>query len=70
MPPLSDTKVILVGRGGVGGNSHLKFRVILVVLTLLNPNMTSKLPYHPPELGEGIKLKNYVCSKKRVMYCF
>jgi hypothetical protein len=32
--------------------SLLKFRVILTVLTLLNPNMTTKLPYHPPVLRE------------------
>jgi len=28
----------------------LKLRVIVIVLTLLNPNMTTKLPYHTPKL--------------------
>jgi len=28
----------------------LKFRVILIVLTLLHLNTTTKLPYHPPRL--------------------
>jgi len=31
-------------------HSLLKFSVILIVLTLVNPNMTAKLPYHPPVL--------------------
>jgi hypothetical protein len=30
----------------------LKFRVILIVLKLLNPNMTNKLPCHTPVLRE------------------
>jgi hypothetical protein len=33
-------------------SSLLKFRVILLVLTLLNPNMTTKLPSHPPIVKE------------------
>jgi len=32
--------------------SLLKIRVILRVLTLLNPNMTTRLPYHLPMLRE------------------
>jgi hypothetical protein len=36
----------------------IKLRVILVVLTLLNPNITTKLPYHPPVLRErGLNYK-------------
>jgi hypothetical protein len=30
--------------------SLLKFRMILIVLVLMNPNMTTKFPYHPPML--------------------
>jgi len=45
-------------------HSLLKFLVILIVLTLLTPNMTTKLPYHPPVFREGIELKNYICNKK------
>lgn len=33
-------------------HSLLKFRVIFVHLTLLNPNLPTKLPYHPPVLRE------------------
>jgi hypothetical protein len=33
-------------------SSLLKFRVIIIILTLLNPNMTTKVPYHPPVLRE------------------
>jgi len=33
-------------------SSLLKFRVIIIVLTLLTPNMTTKVPYHPPMLRE------------------
>jgi len=39
-----------MGRGERGKTSLSKFRVILTVLTLLNPNMTTKLLYHPPIL--------------------
>ena len=36
-----------------------------IFLILLNPNMTTKLPYHTPMSREkGIKLKNYVSNKK------
>jgi len=28
----------------------LKFRVIIIVLTLLNPNMSTKFPYHPQKV--------------------
>jgi len=44
---------------GKGGKKHslLKFWLILIVLTLLTPNMTTKLPYHPPMFREEVKLK-------------
>jgi hypothetical protein len=43
----------------------LKFRVILIALTFLNLNMTTKLPYHPPSVKEeGLNLKKKVCNKK------
>ena len=35
-----------------------KFRAILIIFTLLNPNMATKLPCRPPILREEIKLKN------------
>jgi len=38
--------------GGYVFSSQLKFRVILIVLTLLNPNMTTKLLCHHPVLRE------------------
>jgi hypothetical protein len=38
-----------IGREGEG-DSLLNFKVFLIVLTLLNPNMRTKLPYHPPVL--------------------
>jgi hypothetical protein len=39
-------------------SSLLKYRVIIVVLTLLNPNMTIKLPCHPLMLRErGLNYK-------------
>jgi hypothetical protein len=53
--------------------SLLKYRVIPIALTLLSPNMTNKLPHHPPMLREGrgggdeIK-KNYVCNKKAIYW--
>jgi len=50
--------------------SLLKFRVILTVLTLLNPNMTPKLPDHPPMVREEIKFKNYICNKKSNIMVF
>jgi len=34
-------------------SSPVKMRAILIVLTLLNPNMTTKRSYHPPMLREG-----------------
>jgi len=42
----------------------LKFRVIFIVLTLLNPIITTKLPSHPPKLKKMDSIKNYVCNKK------
>lgn len=30
----------------------------------LNPNVTKKLSYHPPMLGEGINFKKYVYNKE------
>jgi hypothetical protein len=45
--------------------SLLKWRVILIVVTLLNPIMTTKLPYQAQVLRErGLNKKNYVCNKK------
>jgi hypothetical protein len=42
-----------------------KLRVILVVLTLLNPNMTTTLPYHPPGLRErGLNYKTKLVVQK------
>jgi len=37
---------------------------------LLNPNMTPKLPDHPPILTEEIKFKNYICNKKSNILVF
>lgn len=48
----------------------LKFGVILTVSTLLNPNMTPKLPDHPAMLREEIKFKNYICNKKSNILVF
>ena len=43
----------------------LKFRVILIVLTLLNQNMTTKMALSSNNIkGEGIELKKYACNKK------
>jgi len=30
----------------------LKFRVILIIATFLNPNIITKVPYHPPMFRE------------------
>jgi len=49
-------------------HSLLKFRVILTVITLLNPIMTDKLPYRPPMLREGIKLKKFLYIKKVIYW--
>jgi hypothetical protein len=39
--------------------------MILIVLTLLKPNMTTVALSHTIVKGEGIKLKkNYFCNKK------
>jgi hypothetical protein len=35
----------------------LKHRVILIIITLLNPNMATKLPCRPPILRKDIKFK-------------
>jgi len=59
MSPLSDTNT----GWDAGGDSQLKFKLILIVLKFPITNMTTKLPYHPPMLGEGIKFKNYVIKK-------
>ena len=37
--------------------SLLKFRAILIVLTLPNPNVTTKLPFDPPTIGRGGQIK-------------
>jgi len=43
----------------------LKFKVILVVLTLLNPNMTTKLPHHVQMLREsGLNHKINLVTRK------
>jgi len=42
-----------------------KFSIIHIVLAHLNPNMTSKLPYHPPKSMERglIRKTNFVIKK-------
>ena len=45
------------GLGGVG-DSLLNFGVILIILTLLNPSMTTKLPYHTPMLRGVDEIQN------------
>ena len=48
--------------------SLLKFRVILIVFTLLNPNMTTKLSYRPPMLSEGgLNFKNSFYEKSNIL---
>jgi hypothetical protein len=43
----------------------IKLWVILVVLILLNPNMTTKVPYHPPVLRErGLNYKTKLVVQK------
>jgi len=65
MLPSSHTKLTLVG----WKEFPLKIQGDSIVLTLLNPNMTTKLPYHPPVLGEGIKLKkNYLIKKSNELF--
>jgi len=50
--------------------SLLKFGMILIVLALMNPNMTTKFPYHPPMLRRRDWIQsNYVCIQK-VLYWF
>jgi len=38
--------------------------MILIVLTLLNLNVTTKLLYHAPLLREREFLKTYICNKE------
>jgi hypothetical protein len=45
--------------------SLLKLMVIVIVLTLLNPNMKTKLPCHPPLLRErGLNYKTMLLIKR------
>jgi hypothetical protein len=46
-------------------NKDGKFRIIHIVLAYMNPNMTTKLPYHPPKSRErGLNEKtNFVIKK-------
>jgi len=49
--------------------SLLAFRVILTVLTMVNMNMMTKLPYHPPVLRErGLNKKNKG-NKQVIFWC-
>jgi hypothetical protein len=49
--------------------SLIKCREILIVFTLLSPNMTTKLPCCPPLLREeGLNSKNCICNKKKYVY--
>jgi len=56
-------------RSGGRGRSLLNFRVILIILTLLNLNMTTKLPCHTPLLRGDNEIQTYVGNKK-VLYWF
>jgi hypothetical protein len=42
--------------------------VILIVVTLLNLNVATKLPVTQLCYEEGIEYKNYICNKKTI-YC-
>jgi hypothetical protein len=66
---MSSYKVTLVGRKKNG--YLLKFRVILIVLTLLTTNMTTKLLHHPPMLREeGLYLRSTFLNIKSNMFVF
>jgi len=58
------------GSGKGEKKTPLKFRVILIVLTLLNLNMTTKLSNHPPRLRRRDSIQNYVHNKKNTILVF
>jgi len=45
-------------------HSLWKFEVILIDLTLLNPNVTTKLLSHPAMLRKEVKFLHYFLNKK------
>jgi len=51
-------------------NKKGKFRIIHTVLAYLNPNMTTKLPYHPPKSRERGLYKKINFVLKKVIYWF
>jgi hypothetical protein len=60
-------RVTLVGKNVF--RSMLKFKVILIAVTVLNPNMITKLPYHPPMFGQR-RLNLKTMFVKTVIYWF
>jgi len=42
--------------------------VILIVVTLLNLTVATKLPITQLCCGEGIEYKNYICNKKAIYW--